>query len=85
VDLPAQPGATHDLTAARAHGIIDALTGAGVMTFADRGCQGAGGSVRTPFKRHHQRPRLSRRQQAVNRNHAKIRAVGERAIATLKS
>ena len=54
------------------------------MTFTDKGYQGAGGSVRTPFKRHHRRKRLSRRERAVNRSHAKIRALGERAIATLK-
>ena len=47
----ALPGSTHDLTAARTHGIIDALTSACVMTFADKGYQGARGSVRTPFKR----------------------------------
>src|SRR4051812_15395925 len=47
----ALPGSTHDLTAARVHGIIDALSNAEVMTFADKGYQGAGGSVRTPFKR----------------------------------
>jgi len=69
---PALPGSIHDLTAARAHGIIDALSRAEVMTFTDKGYQGAGGSVRTPFKRHHRRPRLSRRQRDVNRNHAKI-------------
>jgi hypothetical protein len=34
---PALPGAVHDLTAARTHSIIDALTNAEVMTFADRG------------------------------------------------
>lgn len=33
----ALPGATHDLTAARTQGIIDALTSADVMTFADKG------------------------------------------------
>jgi hypothetical protein len=82
---PALPGAAHDLTAARTHGIIDALTGAGVTTFADKGYQGAGGTVRTPFKRHRHRPKLSRRQKAVNKTHAKIRACGERAIATLKT
>ncbi|MEV4511745.1 transposase family protein [Dactylosporangium sp. NPDC049525] len=82
---PAVPGAAHDLTAARTHGIIDALTGAGVMAFADKGYQGAGGTVRTPFKRHRHRPKLSRRQKAVNKTHAKIRACGERAIATLKT
>jgi hypothetical protein len=81
---PALPGSTHDLTAARAHGIIEALTAEQVMTFADKGYQGAGGSIRTPFKRHRRRPRLSRREKAVNRSHAKIRAVGERAIATVK-
>ena len=34
---PALPGSTNDLTAARTHGLIDALTGARVMTFADKG------------------------------------------------
>ncbi|WP_416900847.1 transposase family protein [Micromonospora echinospora] len=76
----ASPG----LTAARTHGPIEALTSANVMTFADKAYQGAGGSVHTPFKRHRHRPRLSRRQKTVNRHHAKIRAVGERAVATLK-
>ena len=42
-------------------------------------------AVRTPFKRRRYRPKLSRRQKAVNRAHAKIRARGERAIATLKT
>jgi hypothetical protein len=81
----ALPGATHDLTAARSHGIIDALTSADVTTFADKGYQGARGTVRTPFKRRRFRPKLSRRQKTVNRAHAKIRARGERAIATLKT
>lgn len=80
----ALPGSTHDLSAAREHGIVDALTDQDVMTFADKGYQGAGGSVRTPFKRHRRRVRLSGREKAVNRGHAKIRAVGERAMATLK-
>ena len=82
---PALPASTHDLTAARHHGIIEALTSADVTTFVDKCYQGAGGSVRTPFKRHRSRPKLSRRQKAVNRAHAKIRAHGERAIATLKT
>ncbi|MGC5023097.1 transposase family protein, partial [Micromonospora sp. DT47] len=42
-------------------------------------------SVRTPFKRHRYRPKLSHRQRAVNRTHSRIRALGERAIATLKT
>ncbi|MER7416133.1 transposase family protein [Micromonospora peucetia] len=82
---PALPGSAHDLTAARIHGIIDALTSADVMTFADKGYQGARGSVRTPFKRRRFRPTLSRRQKTINRAHAKIRARGERAVATLKT
>ncbi len=82
---PGLPGAVHDLTAARTHGLIAALSCANVMTFADKAYQGAGGSIRTPFKRRRHRPRLSRRQKTVNRHHAKIRAVGERAVATLKS
>jgi hypothetical protein len=81
----ALPGAVHDLSAARDLGIIDALAGVNVLTFADKAYQGAGGSVRTPFKRHRHRPRLSRRQKSVNRDHARIRAIGERAVATLKT
>jgi hypothetical protein len=81
----ALPGSAHDLTAARSHAIIGALSSANVMTFADKAYQGAGGTVRTPFKRHRYRPKLSRRQKAVNRSHARIRARGERANATLKT
>lgn len=82
---PALPGAVHDLTAARTHGLIDALATVNVMTFADKAYQGAGGTVWTPFKRQPKRPRLSKRQRSVNRQHAKIRALGERAVATLKT
>jgi hypothetical protein len=82
---PAVPGSTHDLTATRDHALIAALASANVMTFADKANQGAGGTVRTPFKRHHRRPPLSRNQKQVNRAHAKIRGIGERAVATLKT
>jgi hypothetical protein len=82
---PALPGAVHDLTAARIHGLIEALSSAHAMTFADKGYQGAGGMLCTPFKRHRRRPKLSRRQKAVNRSYARIRALGERAVAILKS
>ncbi|MGK5738924.1 transposase family protein [Micromonospora sp. URMC 103] len=81
---PALPGSVHDLTAARTHDLIQALSRDNVMTFADKAYQGAGGSIRTPFKRHRYRQRLSRGQKAVNRAHARIRAIGERANATLK-
>ena len=53
----ALPGATHDLTASRDLGLIDALTDAQVMTFADKGYHGTGGTIRTPFKRHRYRRR----------------------------
>ncbi|GAB3066495.1 hypothetical protein GCM10027186_18170 [Micromonospora schwarzwaldensis] len=53
---PALPGSVHDLTAARTHGIIEALTSTDVMTFTDKGYQGARGSVRPPFKRRRFRP-----------------------------
>jgi hypothetical protein len=54
----------------RTHGIIEALTSADVMTFADKAYQGARGGVRSPFKRRRFRPKLSRRQKAVNRANA---------------
>jgi DDE superfamily endonuclease len=41
--------------------------------------------VRTPFKRHRYRPKLSHRQKAVNKAHARIRCRDERAVATLKT
>lgn len=81
----ALPGSVHDLTAARTHAIIDALTSVNVMTFADKAYQGARGSIRTPFNRHRYRPKLSRWQKKVNRAHARIRAIGERANATPKT
>jgi DDE superfamily endonuclease len=79
------PGAVHDLTAARTHTIIESLTSANVITFADKAYRGARGSIRTPFKRHRYRPKLTAWQKKVNRAHARIRAIGERANATLKT
>jgi len=80
---PALPGSTHDLTAARRHGVITALIKFGVACYADAAYQGAGPVVAVAFRR---RPkRLSRNQKAVNRNHARNRAPGERAVATLKT
>jgi hypothetical protein len=78
---PALPGATHDLTAAREHGIIDALAEAGLKCWADKAYQGAAGNVRVPVKGR----RLKRWQRRHNTTHAKIRCVGEQAMATLKS
>ncbi|WP_338675117.1 transposase family protein [Streptomyces sp. SCSIO 30461] len=45
--------------------------------------QGAGGAVRVPFRGRWER--LSAGQQAVNIAHARIRALGERGMATLKT
>lgn len=80
---PALAGAVHDVRAAREHGIIDALAQAGITCRADKGYQGAGGTVRHPFRGRW--GKLSIGQQAVNRSQAKIRALVEQAIATLKS
>ncbi|XMN11118.1 transposase family protein [Streptomyces griseobrunneus] len=78
---PALPGSTHDLTAARQHGIIEALADAGLKCWADKAYQGAGGSVRVPFRG----SRLKRWKRRHNTTHAKIRCLGEQAMATLKS
>ncbi|WP_406358552.1 transposase family protein [Streptomyces sp. NBC_00658] len=80
---PALPGAVHDIKAARSHGIIDALTDVGLACWADKGYQGAGGAVRVPFRGRWER--LSAGQQAANIAHARIRALGEQAVATLKT
>ncbi|QFZ20531.1 transposase family protein [Saccharothrix syringae] len=80
---PALPGSAHDLTAARAHGIVDDRTAAGIPCWADKAYRGAGGPIRVPYRgRWHN---LSPGQQAANRSHARIRALGERAVATLKT
>jgi hypothetical protein len=80
---PALPGAVHDVRAAREHGLIDVLTGTDLDCWADKGYLGAGGTVRIPYRGRWDT--LSAGQQAVNRPHAKIRALVEQAVATLKS
>ncbi|GHH94996.1 transposase family protein [Streptomyces capillispiralis] len=72
---------THDLTAARQHGIIGALADEGLKCWADKAYQGAGGSVRVPFRGR----RLQRGKRHRNTAHAKIRCVGEQAMATIKN
>jgi hypothetical protein len=78
---PALPGATHDTAAARHHHIPELLTRHGAATLADKGYQGAGPTIATPFKRSR---RLSANQKAANRSLSRARALGERAAATLK-
>ncbi|TXS26027.1 IS5/IS1182 family transposase [Streptomyces sp. adm13(2018)] len=77
---PALPGSTHDLTAARTHGIVEALAAADLKCWADKAYQSAGRPVRVPFRGR----RLKRWQRRHNSTHAKIRCLGERAMATLK-
>ncbi|MFB7868167.1 hypothetical protein ACFC1V_40955, partial [Streptomyces sp. NPDC056069] len=52
---PASPGSTHDLTAARPHGILGALAAASLKCRADKAHQGAGkprpGAVSWPSAR----------------------------------
>ncbi|MCX4404130.1 transposase family protein [Streptomyces sp. NBC_01764] len=80
---PALPGAVHDIKAARTHGIIEALTQAGIRTWADKRYQGARGTIRVPYRGRWSTLPAGKR--AVNSSHARIRAVGEQANATLKS
>ena len=80
---PALPGAVHDVRAAREHGIVDALAQADITCWPDKGYRGAGSTVRTPHWGWWEA--LSTGQQAANRSHARIRALVEQAMATLKS
>jgi DDE superfamily endonuclease/Helix-turn-helix of DDE superfamily endonuclease len=75
------PGSVHDLTAARAHGVIDATAGAEIQTLADKGYQGAGGTITTPVKGRN----LTAGQRHVNWLINRRRGPGERAFATLKA
>ncbi|MFE3654164.1 transposase family protein, partial [Streptomyces sp. NPDC059152] len=71
---------THDLTAARRHGITEALADAGLKCWADKAYQGAGGPVRVPFRSRH----LKRWKRRHNTTHTKNRCIGEQTMATLK-
>ncbi len=74
-------GRTHDLTAARAHGVIETCLTREILVLADRAYQGAGATVRTPYYGHRELPEQYKR---FNRVHARLRAPGERAFAQLK-
>ncbi|MEV7862597.1 transposase family protein [Streptomyces hirsutus] len=78
----ATPGRTHDLTPARAHGIVQACLTRQILVLADRAHQGAGATFRTPYYHHSEQPE---HYQQFNRDHARLRALGERAFARLKS
>lgn len=81
---PALPGSIHDVKAARRHGLVHALTGYDIPVLADRGYQGAAGTIRVPIRRRHRRD-LPDGPTAVNIAHARLRAPGERGPATLKT
>jgi hypothetical protein len=78
----ATPGRTHDLTAARAQGIVQSCLTRQILVLADRAYQGAGATFRTPYYHHREQPE---HYQQFNRDHARLRAPGERAFAQLKS
>ncbi|WP_372412302.1 transposase family protein [Streptomyces luteireticuli] len=80
---PALPGGTHDVKAAREHGIIEACAQLDLEILADKGYRGAGGTVITPVKR---RPNteLPGKHKKSNRVHASLRAPVERTISRIK-
>lgn len=65
------------------HRGLEALADVGILCWADKGYQGAGGMVRVRYRGRWEM--LSAGQRAFNLSHAKIRALGEKAIATLKT
>ncbi|MFI2458255.1 transposase family protein [Streptomyces sp. NPDC019539] len=70
---PALPGPS--TTSARPASTVSSTLsqGAGIVCWADKGYQGAGGTVRVPYRGRWET--LSTGRQAVNRSHAKIRAL----------
>jgi hypothetical protein len=56
VVLPATSGRTHDLTSARAHGIVQACLTRRILVLADRAYRGAGATFRTPYYHHSEQP-----------------------------
>jgi len=80
---PALPGGVHDVRAAREHGIIEACAQLDLEVLADKGYQGAGGTVITPIKR---RPdtELPDKHKKSNRVQASLRAPVERTISRIK-
>ncbi|WP_438363664.1 transposase family protein [Streptomyces marincola] len=80
---PLCPAAFHDIRAARPHGIIGTLTSANLPCCADKAYRGVGGTVRVPYWGRWEK--LSAGQQAHHRSYAKIRGLGEQAVATLET
>jgi hypothetical protein len=76
----ALPGSVHDMKAAWIRDVLAELEAAGLVTLADKGCQGAA-HAKIPY-RGRNKPRS---QKEANRAHARLRAPGERANAQLKT
>jgi hypothetical protein len=76
----ALPGRTHDLTAARAHGVVQVCLTRQILVLADRAYRGAGATIRTPYYGRD----LPEKYAQFNRDHARLRAPGERGFARLK-
>ncbi|SEF29740.1 DDE superfamily endonuclease, partial [Amycolatopsis pretoriensis] len=85
---PVLPGSRNDLSAARDLGITGALTAAaaaGLPTLADKAYHAAGIGIRTPVKKTAGQPLLGPRQRVYNLLQSRARALGERAMAILKT
>ncbi|WP_405638203.1 transposase family protein [Streptomyces sp. NBC_00056] len=65
---PAMPGSSHDLTAARQYGDVDALAGAHAQCWAEWAYAGVGRGVRVPLRGR----RLKRRLRKHKNSHAKF-------------
>jgi len=80
---PAEPGSTHDITAARTHALpaLYPAAAAGMPTLADKGYTGAGIGIKVPVKGHD----LHIDHTAFNRLLIDLRAPAERANALLKN
>jgi hypothetical protein len=82
------PGSRNDLSAARDLGITGALTAAaaaGLPTLADKAYHAAGIGILTPVKKTAGQPPLNARQRVYNLLQSRARALGERAMAILKT
>jgi hypothetical protein len=79
---PAEPGRTHDITAARTHALpaLYPAAASGLPTLTDKGYTGAGQGIHTPSKGRN----LTTDQQTRNHIITDLRAPAERANALLK-
>jgi hypothetical protein len=80
-----RPGREHDMTCARAHGIVATLATvrAVLPSLADLGYEGAADVVRVPIKKKAGQPKLDHDQHTYNKLLRGLRGVGERANALL--